>query len=288
MPEDGGFYVIAGPAVESAAAVEPRENLFGHAKKLRLIRESLDRLRAERGGPLEILDVGCGNGSAVTRFLPRAGDRVLGIDEHGPSIAFAAASFSSAELEFRTRSAESLAEEGRRFDAVVFADVLEHLERPQTVLAAGARLLRESGRALVTVPNGYGPFEIESWLSRLPGLGKLTLRGVDYFVAALNRFVFPEAWTRFVGDPDAVPYNVHSGHVQFYTRARMRSMARPCGLEPVAEKPLSWLAGPYTNYLFAPSSSFCAWNARAADALPLWMASAWFFEFRRRAEAVAP
>ena len=54
-------------------------------------------------------------------------------------------------------------------------------------LAAGARLLCEGGRLLATVPNGFGPFEIESWLSRLPVSGTASLWVVDHLVAVLNR-----------------------------------------------------------------------------------------------------
>jgi SAM-dependent methyltransferase len=256
----------------------PRENVFGHAKKARLVLAALGRLRAERGRSLEVLDVGCGNGEALTRFLGTEGDRVLGIDTHGPSIDYAIRNFGTASLEFRQQPAESLLREGKRFDAIVFADLLEHLPEPSPVLEAGARLLRPGGRILVSVPNGYGPFEIESWLSRLPLLGRASLWAIDHLVALLNRFVFPGAWTEVV-TPGDLPYNEDSGHVQFYTRSRLLALARGAGLELVRGTGLSWLSGPYTNYLFAPVHRFCDLNARLADFLPPFMLSAWFFEF---------
>ncbi|HKC13111.1 MAG TPA: methyltransferase domain-containing protein [Vicinamibacteria bacterium] len=256
----------------------PRENVFGHAKKARLVLAALGRLRAERGRGLEVLDVGCGNGEALTRFLGTGGDRVLGIDTHGPSIEYATRNFGTASLEFRQQAAESLLGEGRSFDAILFADVLEHLGEPAPVLEAGARLLRPDGRVLVSVPNGYGPFEIESWLSRLPLLGRASLWAVDHLVALLNRFVFPGAWTEVV-TPGDLPYNEDSGHVQFYTRSRLLALARRAGLDVVGATGLSWLSGPYTNYLFAPVRRFCDLNARLADLLPPFMLSAWFFEF---------
>jgi hypothetical protein len=101
---------------------------------------------------------------------------------------------------------------------------------------------------------------------------------VDHFVALLNRFVFPGAWTEVVAPAD-LPYNEDSGHVQFYTRSRLLALARGARLELVCGTGLSWLSGPYTNCLFAPVRRFCDLNAHLADLLPLFMLSAWFFEF---------
>ncbi|MGH9365767.1 MAG: class I SAM-dependent methyltransferase [Thermoanaerobaculia bacterium] len=259
----------------------PEENVFGHSKKLRLIRESLARLREELGRPLEILDVGCGNGSAVTRFLPQAGDRVLGVDEHAESIEYACRHFASGALDFRHQGAEGVFSEGRLYDAIVFADVLEHLRHPQKLLDRGSKRLGPRGAILVTVPNGWGPFEIESWLSRVPLVGSTSLWLVDHFVAVLNRFVLTGAWTRVVVDPDEVPYNLDSGHVQFFTRRRLLALARQSGFELRRFCNLSWLSGPFTNSLFAPSRRFCDWNTRVADRLPPAAVSAWFLELRK-------
>jgi methionine biosynthesis protein MetW len=46
--------------------------------------------------------------------------------------------------------------EGRRYDAIICADVLEHLRRPQEVLTLCEALLAPGGRLLVSIPNaGY-------------------------------------------------------------------------------------------------------------------------------------
>lgn len=217
---------------------------------------------------------------ALTRFLAHPGDTVVGVDTHQPSIAYARSRFGAPGLEFHASNVECLLAEARRFDAVVFADVLEHVSDPELLLASGVHLLREGGRVLVTVPNGYGPFEIESWLGRLPVFGPASLWTVDHFVAVLNRFVFRGAWTSVVSASD-VPYNAECGHVQFFTPGGLRRMAARAGIRSDKPTGLSWLSGPYTNYLFAPSRPFCAFNTWIADWLPLWLVSGWFFEFCR-------
>jgi hypothetical protein len=88
--------------------------------------------------------------------------------------------------------------------------------------------------------------------------------------------------------PTDLPYNAESGHIQFFTLAALQRAAGQARLVPVRKAGLSWLSGPYTNYLFAPSRLFCAVNTRLADVLPFWMLSAWFFELARAEETDAP
>jgi 2-polyprenyl-3-methyl-5-hydroxy-6-metoxy-1,4-benzoquinol methylase len=63
------------------------ENVYGHTKKVRLFREAIEHFRAvSNKNSLRILDIGCGSGYAVTRFLGKAGDYVMGIDMYLPNI----------------------------------------------------------------------------------------------------------------------------------------------------------------------------------------------------------
>jgi len=257
----------------------PRENVFGHVKKVRLMQAALARLRTARGS-ISVLDVGCGNGAAVTRHLSAVADRVLGIDMHDPSIKWAKDRFEREGLRF---SNTPLEEVSGTYDAIVFADVLEHLPAPQAFLNAARRLLARDGLVLVTIPNGYGPFEWESALSRLPYLGAASLWAADTTVAVLNKFVFRGAWSRVVADA-RVPYNDDSGHIQFFTRRRFLELVAANGFTVASRANLSFLSGPYTNYFLAPSKIFCRVNNRAADLLPADLVSAWFFELRRAAE----
>ncbi|WP_267459240.1 glycosyltransferase [Caproicibacter fermentans] len=40
-----------------------------------------------------------------------------------------------------------------RFDAILFADVLEHLRQPETILKSAGQLLRDDGKVLISIPN---------------------------------------------------------------------------------------------------------------------------------------
>src|SRR5262249_8661342 len=131
----------------------PPENIYGHTKKLRFIRRHLAESRRAAGRPLAVLDFGCGNGSAVSRFL--LGDDVdyTGVDFHRPSLAHAREHFGSP----RARFCDAVPR-GAAFDVIVYADVLEHLDDPLSLLRAHVRQLNDGGLVIGSVPNGYGPF----------------------------------------------------------------------------------------------------------------------------------
>lgn len=259
------------------------ENVFGHTKKVRLFRETIERVRRESGRVgLRILDIGCGSGYAVTRFLGRQGDEILGIDVYPANIAYATEHFGQGGLRFECADVNALTLDGRSFDIVVMADVLEHLQDPSAMLVAADSLLAPEGRLLVTVPNGWGAFELESALSRLPIVGPALLKLTDFSVAILNKTVLRGVWTRAaVQVPEGLPYNVDSGHVQFFSMSRMVGMVARAGMTVVMQRNLSFLAGPFTNSVFTPWQAFCVWNTRVADRIAYWLASAWLFECQR-------
>lgn len=260
----------------------PPENIYGHTKKVKLFREAIERCRLQRGGGcLRILDIGCGSGYAVTRFLGRVGDDVLGVDMFPPNINYAVARYQRDGLRFACVDASALQLQGKQFDVVVMADVLEHLDDPAAVLRTAVKLLSPGAHVLVTIPNGRGPFEIESAISRAPMLGPALVRTTDLLVALLNKTILRGAWSRAMGavSPD-LPYNEESGHVQFFSQSGLVALCASAGLELAMLRNLSFISGPFSNYLFAPFRRLCDWNARVADYLPSWCASAWLFEFK--------
>jgi SAM-dependent methyltransferase len=276
LPKDARTDLTGTPPVDSALLPE---NVFGHTHKVTLLRRSCEALRVQRS-PLRILDVGCGSGYAVTRFLGSADDEVLGIDLHPPNIEYANAHFRRTGLGFECRDAASLVHSRETFDVIVLADVLEHLDKPADLLAECRRLLAADGLLLVSIPNGHGPFELESALARLPYLGPALLWCVDHAVAVLNKYgPLRGSWTRALSvAPADLPYNDESGHVQFFRRRSAEELLRAAGFRIAKFTNISFLSGPFTNYWFGASPRFCRWNVGIAASLPSRLVSGWFME----------
>lgn len=263
----------------TAAEALPRENVFGHTRKVQLLRDACTRLRRSRV-TLRILDVGCGSGYAVTRYLGDSQDEVLGIDLYAPNIDYANRTFARAGLRFECRSAESLVSAQLQFDVIVLADVLEHLDQPGAVLSECRRLLAPEGVLLITVPNGHGPFELESALSRTRWLGPSLLKLTEYFVAALNKYgPLRGRWTQALAEiPAGLPYNAESGHVNFFSRASLDALVAGAHFSVQRRANLSLFSGPFSNFLFAAFPGFIAWNVATAQRVPARLVSGWFLE----------
>jgi hypothetical protein len=130
--------------------------------------------------------------------------------------------------------------------------------------------MAEDGILIVTVPNGFGEFEIDSWVFRALRLQRL----VDALVR--NR-------REVLGSTD----NHQSGHVQFFTRRRLRDMFAQCDLVVFRESGASLFAGPLAGITLARSARFIEWNSRVTDRLPLALSSGWYFALRRHRQGGA-
>lgn len=257
-----------------------QENVYGHTKKVRLTLKAIaKRHLVRKDNSLKILDIGCGNGFAVTQFLGHMGDDVLAIDFHKPNIDFAKHNFSNKKMHFECLDARTLQAEGCIYDVIVLADILEHLDEPDEMLGICQALLADDGRIILTIPNGFGPFEFESYVQKIPLLGPSLVFVFDLAAAALDRWVLKGRWTELAQrEPKDLPYNEGSPHVQWYTMARMERLISNAGLQVDNRCNLSLFSGPFSNYLFGPFVKACEANAWIADKLPHCMVSAWWME----------
>ena len=118
------------------------------------------RLWGARSG-LSVLDVGCGFATTSER-LRRQGNHVTGIEANPAALAVAEGRLDeviAADLRDAAGIAARLG--GRRFDAVIFADVLEHLDWPGPVLRDYLRFVAPGGVVMVSLPN------VGLWSTRL-------------------------------------------------------------------------------------------------------------------------
>lgn len=154
------------------------------------------RLWGDRRGK-EVLDVGCGF-ATTSKFIQDLGNQVTGIESNEQAVPVA-----------RTRIGEVLQADlqqwpdigGRRFDTIIFADVLEHLAWPIGVLKKYAGLLKPDGTIIVSLPN----------------VGLWSVRAGLLF----GRFRYQDSGV------------LDRTHLRFFTRRTAIEMLRAAGFKPV-------------------------------------------------------
>lgn len=159
--------------------------------RVRYVRDALAAAAGRDAGAdrplagLEILDVGCGGG-LLAEPLARLGAAVTGLDPGREAVAAAAAHArgSGLEIDYRCGSVEDLAGEGRRFDAVVALEVVEHVPDLPAFVSACAALAR-AGAPLIFAT-----------INRTPKAFAFAIVGAEYVLGWLPRGT--HRWSRFV------------------------------------------------------------------------------------------
>jgi ubiquinone/menaquinone biosynthesis C-methylase UbiE len=149
------------------------------------------------------LDVGCGDAGTAGPWVTKHARSYVGADISSIAVAKAAErGFNSV----RIQDASSLPFDDGQFDVVICSEVLEHLFLPHAAAAEMLRVLSESGRLIVTVPNAM------HWRDRLDMLlGQWKPRGDDLGTA--------EPW--------------RSPHIRFFSRRSLRRMLMAAGFRAV-------------------------------------------------------
>jgi len=110
------------------------------------------RLWSERTG-LDVLDVGCGY-ATTSQQIQKMGNRVLGVESNDDAARVARGRLSTViEADLQDFSAVPATVGSRKFDVIIFADVLEHLAWPIGVLREYLKLLKDDGSVIVSLPN---------------------------------------------------------------------------------------------------------------------------------------
>jgi SAM-dependent methyltransferase len=225
-----------------------------------------DAMRREFPGKkrceLSVLDIGGGNGSQLAIPLADGGYQVTAIDPHRPSIQ--RGRMSSSAVKFRHGSVSDLPL--TKFDCVIISEVLEHLDAPEILLRTALPYLAESGILIITVPNGFGEFELDRRAYR-------ALR-VDKMVARLRSAFRKDHCSGIAGSDDDSP------HLQRFTLSGIRGIFDRNHLRLVDARGTSVASGPFIAHSFGKFDIFIRLNASIADYFPLPFVAGWMFCLR--------
>jgi SAM-dependent methyltransferase len=239
----------------------PSETPNGALKRCAFI---ADLLRENR--PKNVLDVGCGTGALLTTLLAaRFPDtQFTGVDSDATTIGFAQTSNTHANLEFVVTDELP---EYRRFDMIIASEVIEHVEEPIAFLIELRRHLRPNGVLVLTMPNGYGPYELTAIIESLLHVSGI-LPALYWISDRLRR-----RDSRQIGFADTL---AHSPHINWFSHRRIRSVMCASGFEIERYVPRVFLCGLGLQQLLR-TEQLRRWNARIADRLPAMLNSGWMF-----------
>ena len=159
------------------------------------------RLWGNRTG-LDVLDVGCGY-ATTSQEIRKLGNRVCGVESNDDAAHVARGRLSTViEADLQDFSAVPATVGSRKFDVIIFADVLEHLAWPIGVLREYLNLLKDEGSVIVSLPN------VGLWSVR--------------FALLFGSFRYEDSGV------------LDRTHLRFFTQRNAMEMLDAAGLQPIA------------------------------------------------------
>lgn len=253
--------------VNDQAAEELEETPFGVKKRLKYFEEIL-RSRE----PEQVLDVGCGTGEQVTIPLAKNFPKIqfLGVDTDESSVMRANRGNELKNLRFECIEDIGKLEPETNYDIIVASEVIEHVENPAQFMAELKKRLSGDGALILTLPNGYGPYElieVVRTVLHVTGLYEV-LRKVKY---TLSKSPPPSDENPTLKDSCA-----NSPHINFFSYPGIKKLIREVGFEFIEYKPRTFLCGFLLSGIVT-RYELIKWNTKVADSLPPRLNSGWMF-----------
>ena len=226
--------------------------------------------------PKNVLDFGAGTGTNLTiplaQLFPET--RFLGVDNDQASVDYANSVNTTSNLSF------AMIDESDRYapyDMIIASEVIEHVDEPGELLLYLRGMLAPGGRMILTMPNGYGPFEMTAFAESL-----LFVSGIHTLLHKIAAAALGKKGSR----PTKADTLAVSPHVNFFSHGRIKGLIGAAGFDILEYRPRTFVCGlGFHQLLFNESARL--WNARVADSLPPQANSGWMFVLQKN-ERTAP
>jgi len=245
------------------------ENSYGVVKRFQFIMSVIKRYFGSSSAALHVLEVGCGTGNHISIPLAESGLLVTGIDIHPESIEYvqnAGANYSN--LKFKVIPLKNCP--NKHYDIVICSEVLEHVDNYADLLAEVVNKMAPDHSILIlTIPNGFGPFEIQSWIWRN--------MFEDTWPYRLLRYVYH----RRKKQPTKIGFlNKDNSHVNFFRFSQITTLFQQTNLNLEEYDGRTFLCGPFVDQVFI-LAWLCWINNWLGSVLPYWLVSGWMFVLSR-------
>ncbi len=246
-----------------------KEDSYGYKKRLNYLIKYIQNNNKIKN----VLEIGCGTGFGLLYPVAKNFHEIsfVGEDIHQQSIDFANKKNNLSNLIFRISNSEK---ENKTYDIIIISEVLEHVDEPQKLLLDIKSKLSKSGILFITLPNGYGPFEIVSTFMRILDFFNLTNKLRNFKRKLVPRRIANQN----IEEPNIKVADslADSPHINFFNFNEIKSLIYFSGYQIISNKKRTFICGDPIDILIN-KLNLANLNSKIADYLPNIFVSDWMF-----------
>ena len=218
-----------------------KENSYGIVKRYQFISEVISKeIESSSTNPIKILDVGCGTGDLLTIPLVKDFKRTIclyAIEKDNASLAYLKDKIEKENIDIYASNDVSIFE-NVKYHLIIISEVLEHVDDPKKFILNYRKLLEPEGKIILTLPNGYGFFEIDSIIWNL-----LSISGILSFLINVKR-VFIKSKGQKGADTNTL---ADSYHINFFSYSQIKALIKNTGFMIEIYAGRTFICGPFIS-----------------------------------------
>lgn len=235
-----------------------------HLERLNWLFKSIQAQRAP-DKLVKVLDVGCGTGNITVPLGLIPNSEIVGIDLYQPNIDIARGKnpHANVRLAFSYLQDWDISD----VDFIIFTEVLEHIPGYGPILEYIQKNAKPGCQILITIPNGWGPFEIA-----VTPMYWLRAMGLNGFIKKVKKLVGKKE--PYAENQEEAP------HVNFFTQAQLRRDTAQYKFKELEFTKAFVFSPVFETYLpFVSLKTIGYYDNKLAQLLPRAFASGWYLRW---------